>query len=192
MRTMTSKQPLTEHSTSNESIDNLNVNNEFSHNLDLAFSSIKYQFDFKEIGINKFWENYYGIVNLSDTKLSRSDIGFLSRGLKFCPTPPVYDHGRLKESIDRFFRTISLHLFFSDIKSDDKSEQNINPQAFQHKELKLASTFNPPMPSNLEYMYNMVINQMLVHKLDRKRTRNMSNLEYQAMYKMVSDCNVIV
>ena len=54
----------------------------------------------------------WGVLNLSTRKLTDDELKVLGKGLKFCPTPPVYDHRALKESIDRFFRSISLHIFF--------------------------------------------------------------------------------
>ena len=38
----------------------------------------------------------------------------MGKGLKFCPTPPMYDNGVLKENIDKFFRSASLKLSFDD------------------------------------------------------------------------------
>ena len=51
--------------------------------------------------LNKFWLKYFGVVNLSGHKCTFLELSVLGKGLKFCPTPPKYCHGQLKESIDK-------------------------------------------------------------------------------------------
>ena len=91
---------------------------------------------FTHMNNEEFREKYYGVVNLSSKRLTSSQYKVLGKGLKFCCTPPRADHGLLKESLDRFFRTCSLKLFFKDIEPDD----NLEPEGpYSHKDLKLPS-----------------------------------------------------
>ena len=108
------------------------------------------------------------------------------------PPPPMYDHGKLKQSIDRFFRTICLHLFFSEITSELNDSKNISPKGYHHNELKLPSSFNPPMPSNLEFMHNIVTDHILTHKPTEDRKRNMSNAEFTAMFNLKDNENIVI
>ena len=70
----------------------------------------------------------------------------------------------MKESTDKFFRSASLKLFFV----QQILSQRISPRilfisepdadtAFELKELKLPSTFNPPMSSTFEHIYEILI-----------------------------------
>ena len=104
------------------------------------------------------------MVNLSDHQCSFLELSVLGKGLKFCPTPPKYCHGKLKESIDKFFRSATLKTIFKPIEPEEPesiletsflSENSAEPELFEHKQLKLPSTFNPQLPSNLEYIYTI-------------------------------------
>ena len=59
----------------------------FGRDLENSLSHYKTLFNFSNMEINKFWETYYGVVNLSSISLSDEDLKILGRGLKFCPTP---------------------------------------------------------------------------------------------------------
>ena len=52
--------------------------------------------------MNKFWLQYFGVVNLSNYECSFVELSALVKGLRFCPTPPMYDHGILEERVDKF------------------------------------------------------------------------------------------
>ena len=69
-------------------------------------------FSFEDTELNKFYGQYFGVVNLSNYSIRFEELKILGRGLKFCPTPPLYDHSMAKESIDKFFRNANLFLFF--------------------------------------------------------------------------------
>ena len=53
-------------------------------------------FSFKDTELNKFYGQYFGVVNLSNHSIRFEELKILGRGLKFCPTPPLYDHGMAK------------------------------------------------------------------------------------------------
>ena len=136
--------------------------------LDLLENTFMYYFASDCQSINKFWENYYGVINLSSKRLSLDELSVLGNGLKYCPTPLFVDHGLLKESIDRFFRTCSLKVFFHGIQSDP-----IENKPFEHADMKPKSKFNPPMPNNLDYVYNLVLDEILNYNPPKmKKTKN--------------------
>ena len=69
-------------------------------------------FQYESMDLNKLWLKYFCVVNLSDHKCSFLELSVLGKGLKFCPTPPKYCHRKLKESIDKFFQSASLKVYF--------------------------------------------------------------------------------
>ena len=94
-----------------------------------------------------------GIVNLSKHTLTKSETGVLSKGLGFCPTPGAPDIGNIIQDLDAFKRITRLNLFFqgSNEESEDRNTQSGVP--FEHKSLKLKSTFNLVGPFQLETMF---------------------------------------
>ena len=64
--------------------------------------------------------------------------------------------------------------------------------AFDHKELKLPSKFNPPMPSTLEHIYDILIDRILSHSPDFSRQRNMTLEQYNAMTRLKENENIII
>ena len=98
--------------------DNIQFSMELSR-IEQTFNSV---FKEKDMDLNKFWFQFYGVVNLSDYKLEKNELSVLGKGLKFCPTPPKYCHGAMKESIDKFFRSASLKLFFSNNSIPENSD----------------------------------------------------------------------
>ena len=150
-------------------------------NLENCYSEL---FNYHDFENKQFWHRYYGVVNLSDYDLTKNQLKVLGRGLKFCPTPGRFDHGRLKEDIDRFFRSVSLHIFFNSNTAEEIPDNNDPTKPFSHKELKLPSKFNPPMPSNLEIVYNMVMEEILKYNPNMDRTRNLQNSEFKALEEL--------
>ena len=120
--------------------------------IESAFSDVS---NYSQLNVNKFWLQYYGVVNLSDIELTYTELQVLGKGFKFCPTPPMYDHGKIKESLDKFFRSASLKLFFED---NNETLENIDPgdlnEPFEHKSMKLPSISTPPSPSYLDFVQN--------------------------------------
>ena len=141
---------------------------------------------------NKFWELYNGVTNLSDIQLSNLEVGVLGKGLKYCPTPGRYDHGPLKESIDSFFRSVSHYLFFQNNEFDNTCDTEDIQKPFEHPDLKLPSTFNPQMPSNLEHIYHTFIDQVLAHNPSHKRRRNLKKSEYAALSSLGVNESIVI
>ena len=151
--------------------------------------------------INKFWVKYFGVVNLSDHKCMFSELSVLGKGLKFCPTPPKYCHGKLKESIDKFFQSASLKAYFkpsgpedpeSILESSFLSENDAEPELFEHKDLKLPSTFNPQMPINLEYGYNVLIDRILSDFPELNRRRNLTIKQFKALTDLKENKSIMI
>ena len=140
------------------------------------------------------------MVNLSDYSCNQNELSVLGKGLKFCPTPPKYCHGQLKESIDKFFRSASLKLFFSNNSNQDPEDilknsflsEEDTDTAFEHKELKLPSTFNPPMPNTLDHIYDILIDRILSHCPDFSRSRNVTLAQYKAMTRLKENNSIVI
>ena len=142
--------------------------------------------------VNKFWEKYFGVLNLSSRELNYNDVSLLGKGLKFCPTPTMVDHGRLKESIDKFIRNCSLKLFFSNVESSDQQEEHL--KAFSHNEFKLPSKFNPHMPSNLEHVYYLILEEVLNYTPVKGKFRKSNLTEQQkiSLNNLVDDTDIVI
>ena len=140
---------------------------------------------------NKFWEFYHGVVNLSKQQLTLNEITILGKGLKFCPTPNLHNHGPLKENIDSFFRSVSLELFFLNNEYTKKPCEDINIP-FEDKELKLPSKLNPVMPSNLEHVYHTVVDRILSHNPSHKRKCNITGSQYSCLLNLGDDQSIVI
>ena len=161
------------------------ITKDFSLQLDLFERSLS------PVENNKFLNLYFGVVNLSNRNLSLDELHVLGNGLKFCPTPPMYDHGDLKESIDKFFRSASLTLFFS--KEDDSTADEVKrPTGYSHPDLKLPSRFNPPMPSMLEHIYQNLLEKILSHCPNRLRDRNLTQNQYSIIERLADDTSIVI
>ena len=82
------------------------------------------------------------MMNLSDHNCSFTELSVLGKGLKFCPTPPKYCHGKLKESIDKFFQSAPLKACFEPIGPEEPgsilessflSENSAEPEIFKQR-----------------------------------------------------------
>ena len=160
--------------------------------IEAAFESIGTLFDFSLYkNINKFWEKYYGVDNLSCFLLEMDQFKVLGKGLKYCPTSNRFDHGPLIESINRFFHSVSLHLFFQENISTEKEIPDLS-LPFEHPELKLSSDFNPQMPSNLEYIHTKVTERVLKFNPMLDRPRNLTNREFKALFRLADNNDIII
>ena len=132
--------------------------------------------------------NYTGVspntvVNLSSSPLSPAETSLLSKGLKFCPTPPTVDTIALSHDLSSFYRRIRLKEFFLD-------EPPTDPQPFYQK-----STWTPPknrVPS-LETYVQTVSSQ--IHSTDTLNKRPHDNLprdERQALSSLQNRSDIII
>ena len=87
----------------------------------------------------------------------------------------------VKESIDKLFRNANLHLFFHDENNSHVETEDNSTGRFKHPELKLPSKFNPPKPSMLEHIQEILNDRILTHNPNRTRNRNMTNEEYRIL-----------
>ena len=164
--------------------------NHFSDKLNKIENSIQITDVTKEL--NKFWYDYFGVVNLSSHNCSFVELTVLGKGLKFCPTPPVFDHGHMKESIDRFFRSASLKLHFMNEPELDIFMQPNKEDPYSHEKLRPKSKFNPPMPSTLESVYWSVVHEILDYTPSRDRPRNLSDLQYKALLNLELNERIVI
>ena len=92
----------------------------------------------------------------------------------------MVDHGKLKESVDRFIRNGSLRLFFS----------NVETCVLQ----QLPSKFPPQMPSNLKHIYYLILSELLEYNPPKHSDRN-NNLNENlrtALRNLQQDDNIII
>ena len=82
-------------------------------------------FSFQNCDLNKFYGEYFGVVNISNYQICFEELEILGKRIKFCLTPTLYDHGAVKENIDKFFRNANLFLLFSE-EDHSQSEIEIN------------------------------------------------------------------
>ena len=104
------------------------------------------------------------VVNLSNVELNEHHYSLLSRGLKFCPTPPSPDPGLMREDMDRFHTRLRQIAYFDNRDNDNDNStsfistpQPISPntmgnlEPFKHQKFKFKSNWRaPPGPINLE------------------------------------------
>ena len=147
------------------------------------------------------------VVNLSDLELNEHHISLLSRGLKFCPTPPSPDPGLLREDMDRFHTRLRQIAFFDEKASNldnstsfNNTIQVISPntmgnfEPFKHQKFKLKSTWKaPPGPTNLEAMIacnELEFNTRPEYKPSRRD--NLSREERLALKELTENTNIII
>ena len=149
-------------------------------------------FSFKDTELNKFYGQYFGVMNLSNYSIQFEELKILGRGLKFCPTPPLHDHGMAKESIDKFFRNANLFLFFSDENNSHEKIELNSTDGFKHEKLKLPSKFNPPKPNMLEHIQEILTDRILNHNPNRNRPRNITNSEYKIIENLKENNSIVI
>ena len=160
--------------------------------MDSLENCTEYLFSYEKDDINKFYGQYFGVVNLSNYQIRFEELEILGKGLKVCSTPPLYDHGAVKESLDKFFRNANLFLFFSE---EDNSQEEIeinSTDGFKHKNLKLPSKFNPPKPNMLEHIQEILTDRILTHNPNRNRPRNLTNKQYQLLEELQNNNSIVI
>ena len=132
-----------------------------------------------------------GVHNLSDMALTESQKTLLDKGLKFCPTPSKPDIGDILRDIDNFFRSANLKIFFM---NDDKNSKKVyDPlQPFQHQDLKVRSTWNPPVPPLLEHVKQLIINDLQNTKLEPCRQKNLTREQFLAINALKNNNDVVI
>ena len=142
--------------------------------------------------MNKFYGEYFGVVNLSNYQICFEELEILGKGIKFCLTPPLYDHGAVKENIDKFFRNANLFLFFSEEDHSQSSIELNSTDGFKHEELKVPSKFNPPKPNMLEHIQEILTDRILNHNPSKARPRNLTNKQYQLLEELQNNTSIVI
>ena len=134
---------------------------------------------------NKLNDAHYvnGIVNLSKHELTKSETSVLSKGLGYCPTPGAPDIGNIIQDLDAFKRITRLNLFFQGSNQDPEDNNTQSGVPFEHKSLKLKSTFNPVGPFQLETMFYSIEQDLhrLKYRQPRKRNLNKENQSIRSL-----------
>ena len=133
-----------------------------------------------------------GIVNLSRYTLTKSETSALSKGLGFFPTPGAPVIGNIIQDLDVFKRKTRLNLFFSGSNQDPKKQNTQSGGPFEHKSLKLKSTFNPAGPFQLETMFYSIEQDLYRLKYRQPRKKNLAIEEYQSIKSLRNLSNIII
>ncbi|XP_041453720.1 uncharacterized protein LOC121406912 [Lytechinus variegatus] len=124
------------------------------------------------------------VVNLSSSPLSQAETSLLSKGLKFCPTPPEVEQIALSQDLSTFYRRIRLKEFFLD-------EPPSDPEPFYRK-----STWTPPknrVPSLETYIQQAVSSQVCsTDTLDTRAHDNLPREERQALSSLKNRSDIII
>ncbi len=178
-------------------------------NFNIALDKIENTFSTTGQNSNKSIQDflYPGVVNLSSYHLSKSELSLLSKGLKFCPTPPKFDPGVIKSDIDKFFLSIKRFLHFDNPKqnltdsSDDSDDSDTStdsygdstdPPPFQHQKLKIKSSWDPPHPSQVDHVHQLIVDEILECEARQHYPRNMFNDEYKAIHSLSQNHQIII
>ena len=97
-----------------------------------------------------------------------------------------------KESIDKFFRTANLFLFFFDENNSQEKIELNSTDGLKHEKLKLPSKFNPPKPNMLEHIQEILTDRILNHNPNRNRPRNMTNSEYNIIEHLKENNSIVI
>ncbi len=177
----------------------------FEPTTDYITSIYRNRLDSIELSIQNFNKNshqYPDIVNLSSYTLSPDEVSVLKKGLKFCPTPYKSDPGQYKESLDRFFRSANLHLFFHNptpsepLQDEDLDLSLLNEvpiqKPFEHKDLKPKSTWNPQMPNCLNHVYELILKDILDYNPPKYFYRNLTRGQRNALDSLKSNKQIVI
>ena len=116
----------------------------------------------------------------------------LSKGLGFCPTQGVPDIGNIIQDLDAFKRKTRLNLFFSGSNQDSKEQNTQSGVPFEHKSLKLKSTFNPVGPFQLETVFYSIEQDLHRLKYIQPWKKNLTKEEYQSIKSLQNHPDVII
>ena len=132
-------------------------------------------------------------MNLSSIELNEHQKSVLQKGLKFCPTPTAADKGKTKLDLDKFFRSIRLSLKFEEEPQGPSQRLPDPTEPYGHKSRKLPSTYNPPVPSHLEHVFNLIQDETLKHDSFKSvRYNNLSKDEYQAISDLRLNTQIVI
>ena len=142
------------------------------------------------------------VHNLSDYSLTDAEKSLLNKGLKFCPTPPRPDTGTIVRDVESFFRKASTYLFFNhedkkDHSNDTLTQSNSHDESsplkpFQHKDLKLKSTWNAPVPPLLEHVKQLTISDIQNSKIEPTRNKNLSSDEFHSINTLFRNDDIVI
>jgi hypothetical protein len=123
------------------------------------------------------------VVNLSSSTLSDAEHNLLSRGLKFCPTPPDVNQVELSQDLTQYYRRIRLREFFLDAPPSV-------PEPFREK-----STWVPPknrVPSLETYVQVVSTQVNTSERLSHRSHDNLPREERQALNSIRSRTDIII
>ena len=120
------------------------------------------------------------VINLSSRHISRDEISFLSKGLKFVPSPKHTNKAKIKEEIEIYGRKFRLMWHFC----NDRREFDVNP-------FKKKSKFNPKGNAAIEMYLSRLEEEILF--LDKKIPySNLTKGERNALYLLRDDPSIVI
>ena len=150
---------------------------------------------FKEFTINS-------VVNISDHKLTNSEVNLLSRGLNFCPTPGEPDFGELRRDLDTFHTNLRRRAYFAEpeedqgnfsidlVSQDQWSQTQVN--SFDHRKFRKKSNWSPVGPKALEAF--ILSNELALNKKSARKPReqNLNRSENEAKLRLKQNKSIII
>lgn len=121
-------------------------------------------------------------MNLSNRKLSQSEILILENGLKFTPTPQKGNTEEIQEDLNQFCRKLRLSEFFLDISDEDESlvrnKSNFTPKPGRNKALdKFIDTVTKFPLNNLKSV---------------QKKNNIDDTQRKSINELKNDKNVVI
>ena len=141
------------------------------------------------------------VINLSTRKLSTDEMSILSRGLKFCPTPPCPDPGQGREDLDKLHRRLRLKSHFVPSQNTstatvfNRNDPNLfSSKAFSHHKFKKPSTWRGPIgPATLEaYIASNEMDYNLRPSYTPPQRQNISPGERKALRSLTQDRSIVI
>nr|XP_054771033.1 low affinity immunoglobulin epsilon Fc receptor-like [Lytechinus pictus] len=120
---------------------------------------------------------------LTERRNKKIETSLLSKGLKFCPTPPEVEQIALSQDLSTFYRRIRLKEFFLD-------EPPSDPEPFYRK-----STWTPPknrVPSLETYIQAVSSQVCSTDTLDTRAHDNLPREERQALSSLKNRSDIII
>ena len=127
------------------------------------------------------------IINLSSYDLTNSELSLLSRGFKFCPTPPKPDILQLEVDLKETIRKIELKCYFGNF----QNKSNFDEPLVQKKSDFIPLESKDPVLNNI--IQQLKIFSKNLHSLPKNYIKdNISKEEREAIYTLKNNSDIIL
>ena len=125
------------------------------------------------------------VVNLSRRELSEEEIRFLSKGLKFSPTPTDIDKAQLKADLEAYSRRMRLRWHFRNNEDEYVPDKDSN--------FKTKSTWQPPKDDPVLENYLLLLEKEVMSvSPEGKNFSNLSSSEQLSLKQLKCDRNIVI